>query len=171
MDYRSRTTLVARKAMKLVEKVQGPLGIGGTFHVHADEIARGHAGSFRDQAGDQVAGEVFIQIEAHVGKFQADVGMELAGGDFVQQVVGELGAGASLGGVGDVFTEVVDGNAGARLINHVGSAKHVGYLGTGNEAAGKAPTEGRAFAQRAQRSALWKREESRYENGGPSQVR
>src|SRR3989442_13655557 len=135
MDYRSRTTLVARKAMKLVEKVQGPLGIGGTFHVHADEIARGHAGSFRDQAGDQVAGEVFIHIEAHVGKFQADVGMELAGGDFVQQLVVELGGGASLGGVGAVFTEVGDGNAGGRLIKHVGSGKPDGYMGHGNEPA------------------------------------
>jgi hypothetical protein len=52
-----------------------------------------------------------------VGELQADVCIQFAGGDFLEQVVIKLGAGSRFGGVGDVFTEIVDGNAGAGLID------------------------------------------------------
>ena len=48
----------------------------------------------------------------------------------------KLGAGAGFFGVGNVFAEIVNGNAHARLIDGEGGAKRVFHLGSGHKAAG-----------------------------------
>src|SRR5712691_11487280 len=50
----------------------------------------------------------------------------------------ELLARSRLVGVGDVLSEVIDGNAGAEFVDRLGGADGVRYRGAGNEAAGSA---------------------------------
>ena len=71
--------------------------------------------------------------------------LRLGGGDFVEQVVIKLGAGAGFVGVGDVLAEVVDGDAGANLIHGGGGADGVGNLGAGDEAGGSALAKAGVF--------------------------
>ena len=103
-----------------------------------------------------------------MGEFQADIGIELAPGDFVEQLMVKLGAGPRLVGVGDIFPEIIDGNAGARLIDRLRRAQRVFHLRAGNEAAGDPLTNGGALGHRAQGAALRERNEERPQHGIPS---
>src|SRR5260370_11725848 len=82
------------------------------------------------------------------------MGIEVGGGGFVEQVVIELGAGAGFVGVGDVLAQVVDGDAGAKLIHGGGGANCVRNLCAGDETGGGALAEEGALGEGAGGSAL-----------------
>ena len=60
------------------------------------------------------------------------------GGDFVEQIVIEMGAGARFVSVGDVLAQIVDGDAGAKLIHRGGGTNCVRNFFAGYEAGGGA---------------------------------
>ena len=111
--------------MEFVNEVEGALGVGRAFHIDAHKILGRHAGRLGHQSADDVVGHGLVHIEAHVGELEADIRVQVVGGDFVEQVVIELGAGAGFVGVGDVFAQIVDGDAGANLIHGGGGADGV----------------------------------------------
>ena len=71
-----------------------------------------------------------------MGEFQANVGIELSGGDLIEQLVIKLGAGAGFFSVSDVFAQVVNRDAHARLVDGPSSAERIFHLGSGHKAAG-----------------------------------
>ena len=81
-------------------------------------------------------GECFVHVQTHMGEFQADVGVELSDGDLVKQLMIKLGAGAGFFGLGNVFAEIVNRDAHARLVDGSGSAESVFHFGSGHKAAG-----------------------------------
>ncbi len=89
-----------------------------------------------------------------MGELQADIRVEVSGGDFVEQVVIKLGAGAGFVGVADILAEIIDGDADADLIHRSGGANGVGNLGAGDEAGGRALAKAGVFGDGAQRPAL-----------------
>jgi len=159
LDDGSDAILVAGDAVKFVDEIEGALGVGGAFHIDANEIFRRHAGRFGDQTADNFVGHGFVDVEAHVGEFKADVGVEIFGGDLVEQVVVELSAGAGFIGVSDIFSEVVDGDAGSDLIHGGGGADGVGYFFSGNEAGGGALADAGALSDGAEGTALGESDE------------
>ena len=102
-----------------------------------------------------------------MGQLEADVRVQFIGGDFVEQVVVELGAGAGFVGVGDVLAQIVDGDAGANLIHGGGGANRVRNLGAGDEAGGSALAKAGAFGDAAQRPALRQCNEDCPQHGAP----
>ncbi len=80
-----------------------------------------------------------------MGEFHADIRVQLGGGDFVEQMVIKLGAGAGFLSVGDILAQIVDGDAGAKLINGGGGANCVRYLFAGDEAGGNALAKAAVF--------------------------
>src|SRR5271165_1441600 len=171
LDYGAYAVLVSRNAVQLVNEVERPLRVGRTFHVDANEILWRHAGGFGDQAADDLVSHALVHIQAHVGQFQADVGIQLVGGNFVEQVMVELSAGAGFVGVGDILAEIVDGDAGADLIYDGGYTNRVRDLGAGDEAGGIALAETGAFSYAAQPAALGEGDEDSSQHGGPGTVR
>ena len=141
-------------AMEFVDEVERALGVGGAFHVDANEVLGRHAGGFGDESANDVVGHLFVDVEAHVGEFEADVGVQFVDGDLIEEVVVELGAGAGFVGVGDIFAEVIDGDAGSELIDGGGGADGIGDLVAGYEAGGGALAEARALGDSAEGSAL-----------------
>ncbi len=73
----------------------------------------------------------------------------------------ELSAGPGFGGVGDVFAEVVDGDAQARLVDGAGGAEHVLDLSAGNKTAREALADGGTLGDGAQPVALRQRNKER----------
>ena len=106
-----------------MDEIKRALGVRRTFHVDANEVARVHGSGLGHESRYLVAGQFFVHVEAHVGELQADVGVQLLRGDVVQQLVIELGAGSGLVGVGDVFPEIVDGDAQAGFIDRLRVAR------------------------------------------------
>src|SRR5208282_325481 len=115
LDHRSYAVLVPRNPVELTNEIEGALGVGRSFHIDTNKISGRHAGRLGDQPADDFVGHVLVHVQAHVGQLQADIRIQLVGGDFVEQMVIELGAGAGFVGVGDVLAEIVDGDAGADL--------------------------------------------------------
>src|SRR5260370_24310616 len=125
LDHGRDAALVPRDAVEFVNEVERALRVGRAFHIDANKIPGGHAGRLGDQSADDFVGHRLVHVEAHVGQLQADIRIQFVGGDFVEQVVVKLGAGAGFVGVGDVFAQVVDGDTGAELIHGGGSANGV----------------------------------------------
>src|SRR4029077_6402721 len=73
----------------------------------------------------------------------------------------ELGASPGFVGIGDVFAQVIDGDARTQLIDGLGRAQRVFHLRASNEPTGNSFTNRRAFGRRAQRAALRKLDEER----------
>ena len=63
---------------------------------------------------------------------------------------------ASLVGVGDVLSQVVDADARAPLVDHLRGVNHIRQLRAGDEALGKAQSQRRLFREVAQSFALGK---------------
>src|ERR1700716_4323373 len=120
LDHRPYASLIPWNPVEFVNKVGRALRIWRSFHIDANKILGRHAGRLRDQPADNFVGHCFVQVEAHVGQLQADICVQLVGGDFVEQVVIKLGAGTGLVGVGDVLSQIVDGDAGSELIDSGG---------------------------------------------------
>ena len=94
-----------------------------------------------------------------MGQLEADIRVQFIGGDFVEQVVVELGAGAGFVGVGDVLAQIVDGDAGADLIHDGGGANCGGNFCAGDKAGGSALAKAGAFGDGAHPPALGERDE------------
>jgi hypothetical protein len=146
--------LVPRNPVEFVNEIERALGVGRAFHVDANKILGRHAGGFGDQAADDFVGHFLVHVQAHVGQLDADIRVQFGGGDFVEQMVVQLGAGAGFVGVGDVLAEIVDGDAGADLIHRRGGANGIRNLFAGDEAGGDALSKAGALGDGAQGSAL-----------------
>ena len=72
-------------------------------------------------------------------------------GDLVEHAVIQLGAMLGLVGVGDVLAEVVDADARAPIVHHLGGANHVVKLRAGNEALREAQPHRRLLGEMAYR--------------------
>ena len=133
--------------MQPAHEVERALGVGRAFHVDAHEVVDAHR--VVHQLGHQTERQVLAHVEAHVRELEADVGVQLARGDFVEHAVIELGAVLGLVGVGDVLAQVVDADAGAPLVDHLGGVNDVVQLRTGNEAVGEAQAQWRLLGEMA----------------------
>jgi uncharacterized membrane protein len=69
--------------------------------------------------------------------------------DLVEQAVIELGAVFRLVGVGDVLAEVVNADAGAPLVDHLGGANYVMEVGACDKALGKTQPQRRLLGEMA----------------------
>src|SRR5208283_5999492 len=167
LDHRPYAVFVARNAVELVDEVERALGVGRAFHINANKIPGRHAGRLGDQAADDFVGHVLVHIQAHVGQFEADVRVQFIGGNFVEQVVVELSAGAGFVSVGDVLAQIVDGDAGADLIHGGGGANCVLNLGAGDEAGGSALAKAGALGDGAHAPALGQCNEHCPQHGAP----
>ena len=103
--------------MQFVNEIERALGVGRALHVDAHKARGIHRGGFGDQSADDIAREFFVYIEPHVREFETDVGVELVGDDRVENLMVELRAVAGFVGIGDIFTEVVDGDAHAGAVD------------------------------------------------------
>jgi len=141
LDDGADIVCIAGDAVEFMDEVEGALGVGGAFHVDANEVPGRHAGGLGDQSANDVVGHSLVDVEAHVGEFETDVGVQFVGRDLIEEVVVELGAGSGFVGVGDIFAEVVDGDTSSELIDGGGGANGVGDLFAGYEAGGGALAE------------------------------
>src|SRR5450759_2224647 len=154
LDHRPHAVLLPRNPVELVNEVESTLRGWRSFHIDANKIPGRHAGRLGDQPADDFVGHVLVHVQAHVGQLQADIRVQTVGGDFVEQVVIKLGAGASFVSVGDVLAQIVDGDAGAKLIDGGGGANRVGNFFAGDEASGDVLAEARALGNCAQGATL-----------------
>ena len=109
-----------------------------------------------NQGGDLFASQVLINVEPHVSEFQADVGVQFASGNFIEQATIKRTAGAGFLYAGDIFTEIINGNAEAGLIHELRGAENVFGLGPGDETAGEAAAERKSARQPRARND-WRR--------------
>src|SRR5262249_16369774 len=100
-------------------------------------------------------------------QLETDVGVDLVGSDFIQQLAVQLGAGASLVGVGDIFAQVVDRDRGSELIDRGCGTNRVPNLRSGDKTAGTPLADTGAFGDRAQTAALGKSNKERPQHGAP----
>ena len=145
--------------MQFVNEVQSALGVGRTFHIDAHKSRRLHGCRFRHQAGNNVAGQLLVDVQSHVGQLQADVGVEAVGRDGVENLVVEFGAFAGFVGIGDVLAQIVDTDAHASAVDRLSDAYGVGDLGAGDEAPGNAASDRGALGKAAQRTVFRKTDE------------
>src|ERR1035437_2503357 len=154
LDHRSHAVLVPRNPVELVNEVERTLRVGRSFHIDANKIPGRHVGRLGDQPADDVVGQVLVHVQAHVGEFHADIRVQLGGGDFVEQMVIKLRAGAGFLSVGDTLAQIVDGDAGPKFINGGGGANCVSNLFAGDEAGGNALAKAAVFGNGAQPPAF-----------------
>ena len=89
------------------------------------------------------------------------------GSNLVEELVVELGAFASFGGVGDVLAKVVDGDAGSDLVHGSGGADGVGDFFAGDEAGGDALSDAGTFCNGAQGAAFGESDEGGSQHAAP----
>ncbi len=142
MDHRAHAALIPWLAVQIVNKIEGTLGIGRAFHIHAHEVSWLHGNGFGNQPTNDIPRHFFVYIEAHVGELDTDVGVEVPGADFVENLFVELGAVAGFFGVGDVFAEVIEGNVHAEFVDGLRGGDGVLNRRAGNESAGELLTDG-----------------------------
>ncbi len=84
----------------------GGLGVGGAFHVDADEgVCLGGVG---DHLADDALGEGGVEVHADLREFDADVGVEFARWDGVEELVVDVGGFLGFGFGGDALAERVE---------------------------------------------------------------
>jgi hypothetical protein len=154
--YCSHTAFISRNTVQFVNEVESSLGVGRSFHVDANKILGRHAGGFGDQSADDVVGHFFIHVEAHVGELKADIRIEFVGGNFVEQFVVKVGAGAGFVSIRNVLAQIVDRDSSSKLIYRGSSANRIGDVVAGDEASGIAPAKAGALCYGAQGAALGK---------------
>ena len=74
--------------------------------------------------------------------------------NFVQHLMVELGAGTGFFGVGDIFAQIVDRNAQARLVDASRDAQRIFHLGAGHKTAGQTLPDSGTLGHPAQRAVL-----------------
>src|SRR5581483_571618 len=157
LNHSADRASISRHAMKILDEGQGLFRVRGTLHIDANEVCGIQLGGFGNKGADLILRELLVDIQTHVGEFQADVGVQVPGVNVVKQLVVDGGAGAGFVGVGDIFAEIVDGDAEAGSVNFARGLEGVFDLGAGDEAAGELLTEGRALGDPAQRAVLCQR--------------
>ena len=122
--------------MQIAHDVQCLLRVHRPFHVDAGEVLQ--PSGMCDELIDDLERELLGDVQAHVGQLHADVRVELSRGDLIEELVIERSAFAGLGGIRDVFAEVVDGHAHAGSVDGLSGADRVSDFSTCDEACGDA---------------------------------
>src|SRR5947209_37656 len=117
-----------------MNEIERALCIGGTFHIHAHEAGRVDGSSFDHESAHQFARQCFVDVQAHVRELQANVGVEMVLHNPIENLVVECCAVASLIGIGNVLTQVVDTHGHPRTIDGLGGAHGVSNLCASNKA-------------------------------------